>query len=192
MDVGTHLRTFPTGPPTRFLPRQVVFAERGKAIVAGSDHGAVYVFDRTTGAPLDVLRHVEKGLLQTVAVSEQKASRSWILMANIGNRSRWVLSDCNRFVRRTGYRDPMAEQEAVRRLFQAEVNVVSMPHAYLRGAACDGFGHNRLHISEPGFPSKQFVTLAMTLLLTTSIGRPSGLASSCPKQRSELAGAGCC
>ncbi|PIL30392.1 hypothetical protein GSI_07578 [Ganoderma sinense ZZ0214-1] len=71
LDVGTHLRTFPTGPPTRFLPRQVVFAERWKAIVAGSDHGAVYVFDRTTGTPLDVLRHPAKGLVQTVAAMDQ-------------------------------------------------------------------------------------------------------------------------
>lgn len=85
MDIGMHLRTFPTGPPTCFLPRQVVFAERGKAIVAGSDHRAVYVFDRTTGAPLDVLRHVAKGLLQTVAVSEHRALASWALRANIGN-----------------------------------------------------------------------------------------------------------
>lgn len=74
LDVGTHLRTFPTGPPTRFLPRQVIFAERWKAIVAGSDHGAVYVFDRTTGAPLDVLRHPAKGLVQTVAVSDYRTS----------------------------------------------------------------------------------------------------------------------
>ncbi|PIL35886.1 hypothetical protein GSI_01546 [Ganoderma sinense ZZ0214-1] len=67
LDAGTHLCTFPTGTPTRFLPRQVVFAERWKSIVAGSDHGAVYVFDRTTGAPLDVLHHAAKGLVQTVA-----------------------------------------------------------------------------------------------------------------------------
>ena len=74
LDVGMHLCTFPTGPPTHFLPRQVVFVERWKAIVAGSDHGAVYVFDRTTGAPLDVLRHPAKGLVQTVAVSKYQAS----------------------------------------------------------------------------------------------------------------------
>lgn len=65
---GTHQRTFPTGKPTRFLPRQVGFADDAKAIVGGSDHGAVYVFDRKTGAPLDVLRHAQHGLVQTIAV----------------------------------------------------------------------------------------------------------------------------
>lgn len=48
----------------------------------------------------------------------------------------------------------MAEQEALRRLFQAEVNVVSMLRAYLHDAACHGFRHNQLHTSEPRFLSK--------------------------------------
>ncbi|KAL1946016.1 hypothetical protein VTO73DRAFT_2018 [Trametes versicolor] len=68
---GTHQRTFPTGKPTRFLPRQVGFADDAKAIVGGSDHGAVYVFDRKTGAPLDVLRHAQQGLVQTIATTER-------------------------------------------------------------------------------------------------------------------------
>ena len=65
----THLQTFPTGKPTRYLPRKVAFAEGGKTIICGSDHGLVFVFDRQTGAPLDVLQHATGNLSQTVAVS---------------------------------------------------------------------------------------------------------------------------
>ncbi|OJT06782.1 hypothetical protein TRAPUB_2365 [Trametes pubescens] len=68
---GTHQRTFPTGKPTRFLPRQVDFVDGAQAIVGGSDHGAVYVFDRKTGAPLDVLRHAQQGPVQTIATTER-------------------------------------------------------------------------------------------------------------------------
>ena len=35
-----------------------------------SDHGAVYVFDRKTGKPLEVLHHADKGLVQTITVCE--------------------------------------------------------------------------------------------------------------------------
>ncbi|OCH84646.1 WD40 repeat-like protein [Obba rivulosa] len=67
----THQRTFPTGKPTCFLPRQVEFVDDARAIVGGSDHGAVYVFDRKTGAPLDVLRHAQQGLIQTIATTKR-------------------------------------------------------------------------------------------------------------------------
>jgi hypothetical protein len=36
--------------------------------VGGSDHGLVYVFDRKTGNVLDVLRHADQGLVQTITV----------------------------------------------------------------------------------------------------------------------------
>ena len=62
------VQTFPTGKPDRHLPRQVVFADKSKTVVGGSDHGVVYVFDRKTGAPLDVLHQGQRGLVQTVAV----------------------------------------------------------------------------------------------------------------------------
>ncbi|KAI0652702.1 WD40 repeat-like protein [Trametes meyenii] len=67
----THQRTFPTGQPTRFLPRQVAFVDDARAIVGGSDHGAVYVFERKTGAPLEVLRHAQQGLVQTISTTER-------------------------------------------------------------------------------------------------------------------------
>ena len=63
-----YIRTFPTGQPKRYLPRRVAFADGSKTVISGSDHGAVYVFDRKSGAPLDVLRHAQAGLVQTVTV----------------------------------------------------------------------------------------------------------------------------
>lgn len=63
------LRNFPTGTPTRRVCKQVVFGEDGKVIIGGSDHGSVYIFDRKTGTPIEVLRHALKGLVQAVAVS---------------------------------------------------------------------------------------------------------------------------
>jgi hypothetical protein len=38
-------------------------------IVGGSDHGIVYLFDRDSGAAIDTLRQTDRGLVQTVAVS---------------------------------------------------------------------------------------------------------------------------
>lgn len=63
------IRNFPTGIPTKRVSKQVAFGEGGKVVVGGSDHGAVYIFDRKTGAPIQVLRHSAKGLVQAIAVS---------------------------------------------------------------------------------------------------------------------------
>ena len=67
---GGYLRTFPTGRPTRRLPKQVAFGERTKVIVGGSDHGNAYVFDQKTGVLREVLHHQKGGLVQTIAVRE--------------------------------------------------------------------------------------------------------------------------
>ena len=66
---GTYIRSFPTGKPTKRYPKQVAFGEHDSIIVGGSDHGAVYVFDHDTGGPLDLLRHSDRGLVQTITVS---------------------------------------------------------------------------------------------------------------------------
>ena len=72
----THLKSLVTGEPTRFLPRHVAFAESANVVVGGSDHGVVYVFDRKSGAPIDVLDHVRPGLVQTIAVSDTDMTTS--------------------------------------------------------------------------------------------------------------------
>lgn len=66
-DAG-YVRTFFAGVPSRQLPRQVAFAEKGKVVVGGSDQGVVYVFDRCTGAVVDRLNHARTGWIGTVTV----------------------------------------------------------------------------------------------------------------------------
>jgi hypothetical protein len=68
LDNGACIWTLPTGNPKKLFPQQVAFGEDCKVIVGGSDHGIVYVFDRKTGTPLQVLHHADRGLVQTVTV----------------------------------------------------------------------------------------------------------------------------
>lgn len=71
---GTFIRSFPTGKPTMRYPKQVALGENDSIIVGGSDHGAVYVFDHDTGCPLDLLRHSDRGLVQTITVRHLRIS----------------------------------------------------------------------------------------------------------------------
>jgi hypothetical protein len=68
LDNGAHIRNFLTGTPRKRVPKQVAFGENSKVVVGGSDHGAAYVFDRETGTTLDLIRHADRGLVQTVTV----------------------------------------------------------------------------------------------------------------------------
>ena len=68
LDNGAYIWMFPTRTTIKAMPEQVAFAEDSRLVVGGSDHGYVYVFDRRTGAPLDILHHADKGLVQTVTV----------------------------------------------------------------------------------------------------------------------------
>ena len=74
LDTGCFILNFSTGVPTKRYPKQVEFGEDCRVVVGGSDHGVVYVFDRKTGAVLDVLRHAERGLVQTITVSRFRES----------------------------------------------------------------------------------------------------------------------
>jgi outer membrane protein assembly factor BamB len=68
LDNGTYIRTFPTGLAQKKFPKQVLFGEGGEVVVGGSDHGSIYVFDRRTGETLQVLKHAQDGLVQTITV----------------------------------------------------------------------------------------------------------------------------
>jgi outer membrane protein assembly factor BamB len=68
LDTGSFIRNFPTGMPTKRYPKQVEFSEDSRVVIGGSDHGCVYVFDRKTGSVLDILRHADQGLVQTITV----------------------------------------------------------------------------------------------------------------------------
>jgi hypothetical protein len=63
------VRTFSAGTTIKRFPKQVIFAEDDTVIVGGSDHGAVYVFDRKMGVVLDTMAHSKRGLVQTITVS---------------------------------------------------------------------------------------------------------------------------
>lgn len=62
------VRTFVVPPPTVRYPKQVMFGESGSIVVGGSDHGLVRVFETKSGDLIDVLRHAEDGMVQTIAV----------------------------------------------------------------------------------------------------------------------------
>lgn len=66
---GMLVHIFSTGKPIKRFPKQVVFAEDDTVVVGGSDHGAVYVFDRKTGNILDRMVHSRQGLVQTIVVN---------------------------------------------------------------------------------------------------------------------------
>ena len=77
-----------------------------------------------------------------------------MLTSKIGHGSGWILLDRKWVIGRTRCRDLVAEQEALRQLFESKVDVVSAPRVELHGAACNGFGHCFIFLSEPGPPSK--------------------------------------
>jgi outer membrane protein assembly factor BamB len=69
LDLGSFIRTLPTGELKRSYPRGVTFADRFRAIIGGSDHGNVYIFDQNTGLTLRTLKHARTGGAETIAVN---------------------------------------------------------------------------------------------------------------------------
>jgi hypothetical protein len=57
-----------------------VFSEDFKTVVGGSNHGAVYVFDRKWGVRLHVLHHADSGMVQTVTVCGHAPKASTVLI----------------------------------------------------------------------------------------------------------------
>ena len=69
MDSGVFVKTFITKHVVKTHPKCVVFADRSRLVIGGSDHGRVYVFERKTGQLLKTLTHARKGGVETIAVS---------------------------------------------------------------------------------------------------------------------------
>ena len=78
LSTGGYIRTYPTGTPSRRLPKQVTFGENAKSVVGGSDHGVVYIFERKTGVLRESLPHQNGGLVQTVAVNTLSYSKRYL------------------------------------------------------------------------------------------------------------------
>jgi PQQ enzyme repeat len=68
VDSGNFVRTLSTGDPLKTYPKGVAFVDNSHAIIGGSDHGRVYIFDRKTGKVLHTLKHAKKGGAETIAV----------------------------------------------------------------------------------------------------------------------------
>lgn len=67
MDNGKFVKNLPTGVSRRSFPRSVAFANNSKAVIGGSDHGCVYIFDRKTAKVLKTLKYCRQGI-ETIAV----------------------------------------------------------------------------------------------------------------------------
>lgn len=63
------VRTLEVGKPSKTYAKSVVFGNGSRAVVAGSDHGKVYIFDRMSGVVLKKITHSKNGGVETVSVS---------------------------------------------------------------------------------------------------------------------------
>ncbi len=63
------VRTLEVGKPSKTYAKSVVFANGSQAVIAGSDHGKVYIFDRKSGRVLKKITHANSGGVETVSVS---------------------------------------------------------------------------------------------------------------------------
>jgi hypothetical protein len=67
----TPTRTFKVDTHRRFV-KAGVFAEMGRAVVCGSDHGKVYIFGTDDQKPSQILRHGSaEHMIQAVEVRER-------------------------------------------------------------------------------------------------------------------------
>jgi len=70
IDSRNFVRTLITRDPIKTYPKGVAFANHSQAIVGGSDHGLVYIFERKSGRVITTLRHGKAEGVQTVTVSD--------------------------------------------------------------------------------------------------------------------------
>ncbi len=63
------IRTLEVGKPSKTYAKSVVFANGSQAVVTGSDHGKVYIFDRRSGRVIKKITHSKSGGVETVSVS---------------------------------------------------------------------------------------------------------------------------
>ena len=79
MDNNDVLATYQAGTSRTDFPKPIRFCEARRAVVVGSDHGKVYVFDKQNGGhPVDTLVHSEDPteLVQSITVRESNGIES--------------------------------------------------------------------------------------------------------------------
>ena len=63
------LRSMPlTSVRDKQVVKQVLYGEEGKIVVSGSDHGHVYIWNRSSGSRLQVLQHGDSGHSPTQSI----------------------------------------------------------------------------------------------------------------------------
>lgn len=67
---GGLIQEFPYSKLTTRWPKQVSYGVNDHIVVGGSDHSLVYMYDRHIGYSLDLLRHSNRGWVQTIAVCD--------------------------------------------------------------------------------------------------------------------------
>ncbi len=63
------VRTLEVGKPSKTYAKSVVFGNGSRAVITGSDHGKVYIFDRASGSLLKKMTHSKNGGVETICVS---------------------------------------------------------------------------------------------------------------------------
>lgn len=74
LSTGHRIKTMTVKIESAQIEQNVVVHDQGSAVVIGSDHGCVYVFDRRTGDVRDVLP-AGTDWVQSVAVSTERSKR---------------------------------------------------------------------------------------------------------------------
>ncbi|KJA13417.1 hypothetical protein HYPSUDRAFT_209558 [Hypholoma sublateritium FD-334 SS-4] len=87
LDTGGFLRTLEVGKPTKTYAKGVVFANLSNAIIAGSDHGRIYIFDRKSGLVLAKIKHSRTGGVETISAHDNVDGSVLIASASITARS---------------------------------------------------------------------------------------------------------
>ncbi|KJA13352.1 hypothetical protein HYPSUDRAFT_59954 [Hypholoma sublateritium FD-334 SS-4] len=86
-DAGTFVRTLEVGKPTKTYAKGVVFANESHAVIAGSDHGRVYIFDRKSGLILAKIKHSKMGGVETISAHDNPDGSVLIASASIQDPS---------------------------------------------------------------------------------------------------------
>lgn len=73
-------------PSAKRRPRNVAFHDSGSAILSGSDHGKVYVFDRRTGDVQDIIYIGIKDWVQSITVCSLAMIYIWRVLIIIIDR----------------------------------------------------------------------------------------------------------
>ncbi|OJA19606.1 hypothetical protein AZE42_10260 [Rhizopogon vesiculosus] len=90
LDNGACICTYNTNPLETFL-KQVIFGEKATLVVGGSDDGVIYIFNKNEGMLKQVLRHADKGQVQTV-MTYDRAHYSVIFKATSMNNAELTIS----------------------------------------------------------------------------------------------------